>query len=78
MSSSLRDLTRSRLASVATSPTLSSPVRASTTRSRAKGCYIGREVVAKIDTYGGVWQAGSSACVSNDDPIAPGTPLMRD
>lgn len=40
-----------------------------------KGCYIGQEVVAKIDTYGGLNKQLMVLRVSHDDPVAPGTPL---
>lgn len=42
-----------------------------------KGCYIGQEVVAKIDTYGGLNKRLMVLEVSHDDPIAPGTRLER-
>jgi tRNA-modifying protein YgfZ len=42
-----------------------------------KGCYIGQEVVAKIDTYGGLNKRMVCLRVSHDDPIAPGTQLER-
>ena len=40
-----------------------------------KGCYIGQEVVAKIDTYGGLNKRLLALRVSHDDPVAPGTRL---
>lgn len=43
----------------------------------SKGCYIGQEVVAKIDTYGGVNKLLCPLRVSHDDPVAPGTRLFR-
>ena len=43
-----------------------------------KGCYIGQEVVAKIDTYGGLNKRLLVLRVSHDDPVAPGTRLLRD
>ncbi|MEM1448004.1 MAG: hypothetical protein AAGI22_02775 [Planctomycetota bacterium] len=43
-----------------------------------KGCYIGQEVVAKIDTYGGLNKQLFRLRVSNDDPVAPGTRLVRE
>jgi len=43
-----------------------------------KGCYIGQEVVAKIDTYGGLNKCLFALAVSHDDPIAPGTRLWRE
>ncbi len=42
-----------------------------------KGCYIGQEVVAKIDTYGGLNKRLVALKISHDDPIAPGTRLFR-
>ncbi|MBK7645225.1 MAG: aminomethyl transferase family protein [Planctomycetes bacterium] len=42
-----------------------------------KGCYIGQEVVAKIDTYGGLNKRLTLLKVSHDDPIARGTRLYR-
>jgi folate-binding protein YgfZ len=42
-----------------------------------KGCYIGQEVVAKIDTYGGLNKRLVALKVSHDDPIASGTRLFR-
>ncbi len=45
--------------------------------SLSKGCYIGQEVVAKIDTYGGLNKRLFRLRVSHDDPVAPGTRLMR-
>ncbi len=42
-----------------------------------KGCYIGQEVVAKIDTYGGLNKRLVALKVSHDDPVAPGTRLYR-
>ncbi len=41
-----------------------------------KGCYIGQEVVAKIDTYGGLNKQTRVLRVSHDDPVAAGTPLL--
>jgi folate-binding protein YgfZ len=40
-----------------------------------KGCYIGQEVVAKIDTYGGLNKRLHPLRVSHDDPVAAGTEL---
>ena len=40
-----------------------------------KGCYIGQEVVAKIDTYGGLNKRLMLLAVSHDDPVARGTAL---
>lgn len=42
-----------------------------------KGCYIGQEVVAKIDTYGGLNKRMVALAVSHDDPIPSGTRLHR-
>ena len=41
-----------------------------------KGCYVGQEVVAKIDTYGGLNKRLMVLRVEHDDPVAPGTPLL--
>ncbi|MEO0661172.1 MAG: hypothetical protein AAFZ87_06520, partial [Planctomycetota bacterium] len=43
-----------------------------------KGCYIGQEVVAKIDTYGGLNKRLHRLRVSSDDPVPPGTRLVRE
>lgn len=42
-----------------------------------KGCYIGQEVVAKIDTYGGLNKRLFLLRVNHDDPVARGTRLYR-
>lgn len=42
-----------------------------------KGCYIGQEVVAKIDTYGGLNKRLMALAVEHDDPVPAGTRLMR-
>jgi folate-binding protein YgfZ len=42
-----------------------------------KGCYIGQEVVAKIDTYGGLNKRITGLQVSHDDPVPRGTTLWR-
>lgn len=42
-----------------------------------KGCYIGQEVVAKIDTYGGLNKQLVALRVSHDDPVPHGTRLFR-
>lgn len=42
-----------------------------------KGCYIGQEVVAKIDTYGGL-NKRLCALQTGDDPIPRGTRLWRE
>lgn len=41
-----------------------------------KGCYIGQEVVAKIDTYGGLNKRLCALAVSGDDPVPRGTRLL--
>ncbi|MHC4262440.1 MAG: CAF17-like 4Fe-4S cluster assembly/insertion protein YgfZ [Planctomycetota bacterium] len=41
-----------------------------------KGCYIGQEVVAKIDTYGGLNKCLVPLAISHDDPVARGTKLI--
>jgi folate-binding protein YgfZ len=43
-----------------------------------KGCYIGQEVVAKIDTYGGLNKRLTALRVGHDDPVARGTRLFRE
>src|SRR6185295_10652652 len=43
-----------------------------------KGCYIGQEVVAKIDTYGGLNKRLVALRISHDDPVPRGTRLFRD
>ncbi len=45
--------------------------------SLTKGCYIGQEVVAKIDTYGGLNKRLVVLKVAHDDPVARGTRLFR-
>ena len=45
--------------------------------SLSKGCYIGQEVVAKIDTYGGLNKRLCALKVSHDDPIPRGSKLSR-
>ncbi len=45
--------------------------------SLTKGCYTGQEVIAKIDTYGGLNKRLTALRVSHDDPIARGTRLFR-
>jgi folate-binding protein YgfZ len=42
-----------------------------------KGCYIGQEVVAKIDTYGGLNKRMVALSISHDDPLPRGTRLSR-
>ena len=44
--------------------------------SLTKGCYIGQEVVAKIDTYGGLNKKLCLLRVSHDDRVEPGTRLF--
>ena len=41
-----------------------------------KGCYIGQEVVAKIDTYGGL-NKRLYALATGEEPVRAGTSLMR-
>jgi len=43
-----------------------------------KGCYIGQEVVAKIDTYGGLNKRLVALRVNHDDPVPKGTRLCRE
>jgi len=43
-----------------------------------KGCYIGQEVVAKIDTYGGLNKRLCGLSVDSDEPVARGTRLYRE
>jgi folate-binding protein YgfZ len=43
-----------------------------------KGCYVGQEVVAKIDTYGGLNKRLVCLRPSHDDPLPRGTRLMVD
>ncbi len=43
----------------------------------SKGCYIGQEVVAKIDTYGGLNKRLYALKVSHDDPVPRGSKLSR-
>ncbi len=45
--------------------------------SLSKGCYIGQEVVAKIDTYGGLNKRLCSLRLEHDDPVPRGTRLYR-
>ena len=42
-----------------------------------KGCYIGQEVVAKIDTYGGLNKRLVALKIGHDDPLPRGTRLVR-
>ena len=46
--------------------------------SLTKGCYVGQEVVAKIDTYGGLNKRLVALRVSHDDPVSRGTRLLRE
>lgn len=46
--------------------------------SLTKGCFIGQEVVAKIDTYGGLNKRLVGLKVSHGDPVARGTRLFLD
>jgi aminomethyltransferase len=41
-----------------------------------KGCYVGQEVVAKIDTYGGLNKRLEALRVGHDDPVPRGTLLI--
>jgi folate-binding protein YgfZ len=41
-----------------------------------KGCYIGQEVVAKIDTYGGLNKRLVLVSIDHDDPLPRGTRLL--
>jgi len=43
-----------------------------------KGCYIGQEVVAKIDTYGGLNKRLEALRVDGDEPIPRGTSLFEE
>ncbi len=42
-----------------------------------KGCYVGQEVVAKIDTYGGLNKCLVALRVEHDDPVPGGTRLVK-
>jgi folate-binding protein YgfZ len=42
-----------------------------------KGCYVGQEVVAKIDTYGGLNKRLLVLGVEHSEPVARGTRLVR-
>jgi len=42
-----------------------------------KGCYIGQEVVAKIDTYGGLNKCLCALSIDHDDPLPLGERLFR-
>jgi folate-binding protein YgfZ len=46
--------------------------------SLTKGCYVGQEVVAKIDTYGGLNKRLTALRVSHGDPVPRGTRLLRE
>lgn len=46
--------------------------------SLTKGCYVGQEIVAKIDTYGGLNKRLVALQINHDDPVAAGTRLMRE
>jgi len=43
-----------------------------------KGCYVGQEVVAKIDTYQGLNKRLVALRVDQDDPVAAGTRLLAE
>ena len=45
--------------------------------SLSKGCYIGQEVVAKIDTYGGLNRLLVGLRIDHDAPVPHGTRLMQ-
>jgi folate-binding protein YgfZ len=45
--------------------------------SLTKGCYVGQEVVAKIDTYGGLNKRLVALKISHDDPVSRGTRLHK-
>jgi folate-binding protein YgfZ len=45
--------------------------------SLSKGCYIGQEVVAKIDTYGGLNKRLTALRISGDEPVPRGARLSR-
>lgn len=51
--------------------------RLETDFSLEKGCYVGQEVVAKIDTYGGLNKCLFLLKIDHDDPVEPGTRLMK-
>jgi folate-binding protein YgfZ len=42
-----------------------------------KGCYVGQEVVAKIDTYGGLNKRLVGLQIGHDEPVPAGTRLLR-
>jgi len=42
-----------------------------------KGCYVGQEVVAKIDTYGGLNKRLCVLALEHEEPVARGTKLFR-
>jgi len=46
--------------------------------SLTKGCFVGQEVVAKIDTYGGLNKPLVALRISHDDPVPRGTRLLRE
>jgi folate-binding protein YgfZ len=43
-----------------------------------KGCYVGQEVVAKIDTYGGLNKRLLPLRIDHSDPVRRGTKLFRE
>ena len=43
-----------------------------------KGCYVGQEVVAKIETYGGLNKRLVGLRIDHDDPVPAGTRLRRE
>ncbi len=44
--------------------------------SLSKGCFVGQEVVAKIDTYGGLHKRLEGLRIDHDEPVPAGTHLM--
>jgi aminomethyltransferase len=46
--------------------------------SLSKGCYVGQEVVAKIDTYGGLNKRLVALRAGHDEPLPRGSRLLRD
>ena len=44
--------------------------------SLAKGCYVGQEVVAKLDTYGGLNRRLHAFACAAGEAVAPGTPIL--
>ena len=46
--------------------------------SLTKGCFVGQEVVAKIDTYGGLNKRIMALRIAHSDPVPRGTRLVRE